>query len=530
MSVQQTVTGGQAGMSHSRDVPMLGVALVCTGLIALFFWNGLAHAAVQWEREEFSYGYIVPPLTVLMVWHALRTMTPKPSGGVWAGAAVIILAVLSGVLAKVGGMPVFSYYGFILALMGLAMVLYGWHGLRHLFFPLFYLFFALPLPNTLYIKVSTTMQYISSVLGTEILKAMNYSVYLSGNIIDLGPYQLQVAEACNGLRYLFPLASFAFLIGYLYKGPTWHKVVLFLFTVPITIVINSARIAFTGILVNSNGVSAAEGFMHAFEGWVIFVIGLVLLFLVQQGLILVSGSRELLTNRIDLDMIMPARGRPAAPTSRATWPLGVASAVLLAGVVALVALPEGARSVPPRKPLATFPLQIDQWTGVEQSILPSQIDILQVDDYLVADYASPAAPRDVNLYIAWYDAQDRRAAIHSPAVCIPAGGWEVTNFTTTTVQPTGLDDSLEVNRSVIAQGTSRQLVYYWFELRHRRMTHEYSIKLANVWDALTLGRTDGALIRLVTPVAANESLEDAEQRLSVFMGEMLPHLDDYVPN
>jgi EpsI family protein len=79
-------------------------------------------------------------------------------------------------------------------------------------------------------------------------------------------------------------------------------------------------------------------------------------------------------------------------------------------------------------------------------------------------------------------------------------------------------------------GTQRQVVYYWFELRHRQLTKEFFIKLANVWDALTMGRTDGALVRVVTQVGADESLEDADRRLLAFLGDILPLLDDYVPN
>jgi exosortase D (VPLPA-CTERM-specific) len=509
---------------------LYGTALACLGLIGFLFWDGLLHAVSTWEREEFSYGYIVPPLAALMVWHALRDASFRLSSGTWVGAGLVVVAAVLSVLARAGGMPVFSFYGFILALYGLGLSLYGWGGLRRLFFPIGYLFFALPLPNTLYIHVSTTMQHISSILATEALRNLGYSVYLTGNIIDLGPYQLQVAEACNGLRYLFPLASFAFLVGYLYSGPMWHRVVVFLSTVPITILINSGRVAFTGILVNYQGVSAAEGFMHAFEGWVIFLVGLLLLFLVQQMVMLVSGDRRLFFTRIDLDIILPQRGRLPTPLRSAVVPLGISGFILAVTAVLLIGLPEGARSVPPRKSLASFPLVIDGWRGEEGSIQPAQRDILRVDDYIVAGYRNEEHRTDVSFYVAWYDAQDRRATIHSPAVCMPAGGWEITRFETRTVAPLGLDRALPVNRSVIVNGTQRQVVYYWFELRHRQLTKEFFIKLANVWDALTMGRTDGALVRVVTQVGADESLEDADRRLLAFLGDILPLLDDYVPN
>lgn len=522
--------GRSIGLPASLDNKFLVAACLFAVALAFVFLDGLIHAVASWEREEFSYGYIVPPLTVLLVWHALREMRPLQSRGTWWGVALIFLAAAITIPAKVGGMPTFTFYGFIVALYGLALTLYGWQGTRRLLFPIAYLIFALPLPSTLYVNVSTTMQLISSVLGTEALRALGYSVFLNGNIIDLGLFQLQVAEACNGLRYLFPLASFAYLIGYLYRGPAWHRVVLFLAVAPITIVINSARISLTGILVNYKGISAAEGFMHAFEGWVIFVVGLLFLFAFLQVLIWITGHREAFVMRLDIDKIMPKQGRLPQPVRASRQGLMASTIGLLVAAVALASLPEGANAVPDRKPLAAFPLQMGSWSGREQSLDQIYLDILQVDDYIVADYSSPDHRAPVNLYVAWYDAQDRRASIHSPAACIPAGGWEITHFDTQTISSLDAQPPLNVNRTIIVNGVQRQLVYYWFELRHRQMTSEFTIKLANVWDAITLGRTDGALVRLVTPIAANEDDAEADARLTAFLQESLPVMDGYIPD
>ena len=104
-----------------------------------------------------------------------------------------------------------------------------------------------------------------------VIRLFDISVYLEGNVIDLGVYQLQVVEACSGLRYLFPLMSFGFLISYIYRGPVWQKVVIFLSTIPITVVMNSFRIGVIGVTVEHFGIAAAEGFLHDFEGWIVFM-------------------------------------------------------------------------------------------------------------------------------------------------------------------------------------------------------------------------------------------------------------------
>ncbi len=104
-------------------------------------------------------------------------------------------------------------------------------------------------------------------------------VFLEGNIIDLGVYKLQVAEACSGLRYLFPILSFSYLFAILYRGPVWHKAVLLLSAAPLTVFMNSFRIGVIGVLVNQYGIEQAEGFLHFFEGWVIFIACISVLFL-----------------------------------------------------------------------------------------------------------------------------------------------------------------------------------------------------------------------------------------------------------
>ena len=127
----------------------------------------------------------------------------------------------------------------------------GVSGTRLLVAPLAYLVFMVPLPNFLMFNLSQQLQLISSKIGVVVVRAFDISVYLEGNVIDLGVYKLQVVEACSGLNYLFPLMSFGFLLACLYRGAFWQRALLFLSTVPITILMNSFRIGVIGVLVLS---------------------------------------------------------------------------------------------------------------------------------------------------------------------------------------------------------------------------------------------------------------------------------------
>ena len=139
------------------------------------------------------------------------------------------------------------------------------------FIPIIFLLFAIPLPYFIDAVLSFRLQLISSQLGTFFIRLLQIPVYLEGNVIDLGVYKLQVVEACSGLRYLYPLMSLGFLAAYLFQAPLWQRALVFLSTIPITIVMNSLRIGIVGVLVDHCGPQDADGFLHMFEGWIIFI-------------------------------------------------------------------------------------------------------------------------------------------------------------------------------------------------------------------------------------------------------------------
>ena len=136
--------------------------------------------------------------------------------------------------------------------------------------------------------------------------------------------------------------------------------------------------------------------------------------------------------------------------------------------------------------------------------------------------------RSVNFYTAYYESQRKGESIHSPETCLPGGGWEFREAGATAIPLQG-GASMKVNRAFIEKGGARQLTYYWFAQRGRVLTNLYQLKLYAFWDALTRQRTDGALIRLITPVYEREKLEDAEARLQGFTREIVPVLDGFIP-
>jgi exosortase D (VPLPA-CTERM-specific) len=375
------------------------------------------------------------------------------------------------------------------------------------------------------------LQFLSSRLGVEFIQTLGIPVFLDGNIIDLGIYKLQVAEACSGLRYLFPLASFGFLFAVLYQGPFWHKVILFLSSMPITILMNSLRIGMIGILVNYFGIAQADGFLHWFEGWIIFVACIVLLYIeaiVLQRLVRKPRSTLDLLDLNFVGILTPLR---AVPNIFAGKKLITAALLLFISGSVWQLLPERAAPKLERQTFSSFPLKINNWQGVPGPKLdPIIAQVLGADDYLTADYIAAGDQAQVNLFIAYYNSTTDGTGIHSPEICIPGSGWEVLSWQQAKVE-TGdaAIPAFTVNRAIIQKGGIKRLVYYWFEQRGRRLASEYTTKLITVWDSFTKARADGALVRFVTPLSRGEPESLADKRLTSFLSSFIRIIPDYIP-
>ena len=233
---------------------------LCAGS-APIFWFGFESLARAWSTPEYSHGPIIPWMALYRFLRELRT-APADDGAPqkrWPGVLVITAGLALAVFGNLARVPDIVTYAFIIWVGGLVLTVFGWkRGVRHQL-PVFHLVFMLPLPQFLYWQMTVFLQGVSSVVGVWFVSAMGIPVFLDGNIIDLGPYKLLVAEACSGLRYLFPILSFSYLFSILYRGPLWHKAALLLSAAPIAVFMNSVRIGIIGILVNYFGIEHAEG-------------------------------------------------------------------------------------------------------------------------------------------------------------------------------------------------------------------------------------------------------------------------------
>ncbi|MFY9288213.1 MAG: VPLPA-CTERM-specific exosortase XrtD [Alphaproteobacteria bacterium] len=509
-----------------RENRVFLIAGILLALAAILFAQkqALLDIWAAWQSDEYSHGLLIPFVALLLGWHRLIEAKPplRPS---WLGFVFIAMGAFLQLVTELSAFGMTAQYGLILEITGLCLAFMGRKATWVVAPALLYLIFAIPLPHLVQATLSQKLQLISSSWGVWPLDLMGVSVYREGNVIDLGGYQLQVVDACSGLRYLFPLMSFGYLIAFLMKDKIWKRWVIFLSTIPITIGLNALRITIIGLTVNKWGIEMAEGFIHAFEGWSVFIVCLFILML-EIMLLQHIGSR----GSFNFDYMSLPRGTVFGATINRKTPAIAAllMSMFLAGLFGTGYIRQWPEIIPSHKPLSSFPLTLGEWQGRQDNITSEVLQVLKLSDYWIANYQKAEDSNPVNLYIAYYASQRVGVTTHSPSNCIPGGGWEIEKSRVEAV-PLANGKNLKLTRLIVRRGNEGQLVYYWFDERGRELTETYSAKWYLLWDSMIMHRTDGALIRLVTPISRGEDEATAERRMHDFIAVAYPEIKAFIP-
>jgi EpsI family protein len=203
----------------------------------------------------------------------------------------------------------------------------------------------------------------------------------------------------------------------------------------------------------------------------------------------------------------------------------------------LVAMAATQRHVPSRPGLRSFPIQVADWQGYIAPDFTARVArVLGADEYLTRVYQQGSAP-PIDFFVGYYGSQSSGSLIHSPLNCLPGAGWQLLSRERVPVQVTARrhDDervrTIVVNRVVMQKGDERQVAFYWYHERGRVIASEYVSRAYMMLDAARSGRTDGALVRVVTPLEPDgDATADATDRLMSFVQAVFPLLDGYVPS
>jgi len=270
--------------SSSEPTPLWQLVVLSAALLWLYA-PVLYRLVAQWVHDpNYSHGFFVPAFSLYVLWQKrdrLRRLPRRPS---WSGLLILAIAVAVLTAGTLGAELFLSRTSFLIAIAGLVVLFFGWNYLRAVLFPWLFLLLMIPIPNILFNQITFPLQLLASKAAALVLPLLGVPVLREGNVIQLPVMTLEVAEACSGIRSLMSLATLSIIYGYLLETRISTRVLLALAAIPIAVIANGLRIIGTGLLVQYWDPEKAEGFFHAFSGWLIFVVSLILLLLLHKGL------------------------------------------------------------------------------------------------------------------------------------------------------------------------------------------------------------------------------------------------------
>lgn len=254
-------------------------------LVLLWLYSDVLRrlATDWWIDENYSHGLLLPFISGYAIWSLrdqLNQTQCKPQRGL--GTVLMLAAVFLLLAGTVGAEFYISRVSFILALASLTLYFFGVAHLRLLVFPLGLFLLAIPIPAILFNQIAFPLQLIASDYAARTINLLGIPALREGNVIELANMKLQVVEACSGIRSLMALATLSVTYAYFAESYWWRRIVLVAAVIPIAIIANAARVAGTGVMAHYKGVEAAEGFMHSFSGWLVFIVAMLMLLAVAR--------------------------------------------------------------------------------------------------------------------------------------------------------------------------------------------------------------------------------------------------------
>ncbi len=255
------------------------MTVVLVGLVLILYFPVLRELVRDWwNNPDFSHGFLVPVFSAWLVWQARGRLRQLPRRASWSGAFTLLAAVALLFAGVFGAERFTTRFSLLVLLAGLIALFLGWNWFRALWFPWAFLLLMIPIPAILFNQITFPLQLLASKLASAALPVFGVPVLREGNVLSLPSMQLEVAEACSGIRSLVTLGTLAIVVAYLLETKLWKRVLVAVASVPIAVAANSSRIVLTGLMVQYWDPATAPGFFHEFSGWLIFIVALLMLF------------------------------------------------------------------------------------------------------------------------------------------------------------------------------------------------------------------------------------------------------------
>jgi len=236
------------------------------------------HLVWTWlNHSDNSHGILVPLVSLYFVWQKRKTLNSAKISNSNLGALILLGSMVFYLISYLGSIAVVSRAMIVSSLIGLVMFTLGKEIFSLLFFPLLYLFFMVPVPDTILGLVALPLQLFATKVSTFIIQLFSIPAYREGNMLYFAQTHLEIAEACSGIRSIMSFGMLSVIFAYMMDKIWWKRILLVLSTIPLALFANIVRVTGTGILAHFYGSKVALGFLHEFSGLAVFAFGFVLL-------------------------------------------------------------------------------------------------------------------------------------------------------------------------------------------------------------------------------------------------------------
>ncbi len=250
---------------------------------AVLYRDVIAKLLYDWGHDDnYSHGFLIVPIAAYFAWERrdrLAAAVPSPS---LLGLLVVFGSIMTLIAGVLGAELFLTRISMLGILAGTVLFVLGWQHLRILCLPIAFLLLMIPIPAIIFNQIAFPLQLLASRFGETTLQLLHIPVLREGNVITLANTQLEVAEACSGIRSLISLLTLGIVYGYFVHPSVWVRTVIALATIPVAILANGLRVAGTGVAAHYYGPAAAEGFFHTFSGWLVFVVAFGMLFVIHR--------------------------------------------------------------------------------------------------------------------------------------------------------------------------------------------------------------------------------------------------------
>jgi EpsI family protein len=512
---------------RSRPIALLVEAAILGAICLVFYSPVVSQLVKEWsEHENFSYGFLIPFIFLYLVWDERTLFTDGSIRPCAWGAVSFLGAFLLGVLGKVAGEAFLSRVSLVLAIGSLVHLFWGWQCVKRLAFPLAYLFLMVPPPYVIVKEVSYHLRMFDASVADTLIQAVGVPVYRDAYFLHLPDITLEVADVCSGIASLFAMLALGTM--YIYYLPTRLKmkfvVLAGVFVFPV--IANLFRIFLVAVTVYYIGPVMLEAFFHRFTGTFTFLLSLAML--LSLGEVLrrkypdESGLKADKTPSAKLQQ--PEDELPSKGSRGLAWP--VSALVLVVGFVFYLSnSPAFSREGTIQVDLEKIPAVLGPYQVVSTKAPESYSDP-HAERTLSRFYESPEK-NQVELFVGYTSSQFDENRLRSPKLTFPRG-WEYASLEEIHIPNVGTK-GIDAAGLLTKKSDEKRFVLFWYDSRGHAFASDLRNRIELIKNFALHGRTDGAVIRLATPVSEFESVDAAKERLISFSQHLYPELAQILP-